>query len=123
MIHFSVNGKEIDFNTQPEGLVHDLMEKVRQQFNSENSLVSSIRINGNELLDSEDEAALEGVKISEIDTMEIITSHPRELAEETLQALIEFTGPLETLCLRAAESMTQYGPKQKLDSKKIRRVF
>jgi hypothetical protein len=104
MNHISVNGKAIDYAIVPDQQVSELIERVRHDFNSDNALISCIRINGQEL-NGEDEDAIASLPVSQIESLEIITTHPRELAEETLQSLIEFTMHLESFSRQAADHL------------------
>lgn len=99
-----VNGKPVDYNASPEQPIQDLMERIRHDFNSDASVISSIRINGAEI-DEEREEAISLLKVGDIDSIEIFTAHPRELAEETLQSLIEFTSHLELLSRNAGAKL------------------
>jgi hypothetical protein len=104
MNHFSVNGKEIRYNTTPEQRIEELMLQIRREFNSDSALISSIRINGSEL-NGEEELALASLTVGQIESVEVFTSHPRELAEETLQSLSEFTLHLESFSRQAADHL------------------
>ena len=104
MMHFRVNGKEMPLPGQPAELVHEFMEHVRREFNSETALISMIQVNGVELT-REDEEALSNLSVSDIDSLEVFTAHPRELAEETLQSLLEFTEHLEKFSQQAADAL------------------
>jgi hypothetical protein len=104
MNHFLLNGREIPVEASPEQKVEEFMEQVRRRFNSEAAVISSIRVDGSEL-NSEGEARLEGLTVGQIDSVEVFTAHPRELAEETLQSLKEFTGHLAYLSQTAADKL------------------
>jgi hypothetical protein len=104
MNHLLVNGKPIDYSTSQDQLVQEFMEKIRHDFNSEASVISSIRINGQEI-NEEEEEALSNLTVADIQSVEIFTAHPRELAEETLQSLMEFTSHLELLSRNAGAKL------------------
>jgi hypothetical protein len=105
MNHFLLNGQEIPILSAPGQSVQELVDEVRRRFNSENALISSIRVNGSELIGSVEEAALASLSVSQIDSLEVFTAHPRELAEETLQSLLDFTHHLEAFSRQAANSL------------------
>ena len=104
MNHFIVNGKEVELSASPEQRVQEFMEEVRKRFNSEAAVIASIHIDGHEL-DGEQEARLADRQLSQIDLVEIFTAHPREIAEDTLQNLLEFTTHLEQLSRNSAEKL------------------
>jgi len=104
MNHLLVNGKPIDYAASQDTPIQELMERIRHDFNSDASVISSIRIDGNEV-DEEREEAISTLKVADIDSIEILTAHPRELAEETLQSLMEFTSHLELLSKNAGAKL------------------
>jgi hypothetical protein len=104
MNHLKVNGKPIDYAAAPEQSMPELMERIRHDFNSDAAVISSIRIDGTEV-DEDIEAAIGALKVSDIGSIEIFTAHPRELAEETLQSLLEFTSHLELLSRNAGAKL------------------
>lgn len=107
-----VNGKSVDYSAAPDQSLPELMERIRHDFNSEAAVISSIRIDGNEV-DEEREAAIGGLRVADIGTIEVFTAHPRELAEETLQSLLEFTSHLELLSRNAGAKLNAgQAPKQ-----------
>jgi hypothetical protein len=99
-----VNGKPIDYTASPELPMPALMERLRHDFNSDASVISSIRIDGAEI-DEEREEAIGALRVADVDSIEIFTAHPRELAEETLQSLIEFSTYLESLSRNAGAKL------------------
>jgi hypothetical protein len=104
MNHLKVNGKPIDYAAAPDQPMPELMERIRHDFNSDAAVISSIRIDGTEL-DEDIEHAIGDLKVADIGSIEIFTAHPRELAEETLQSLIEFTSHLELLSRNAGAKL------------------
>lgn len=104
MNHLLLNGKPIDYATSPDQPIQELMERIRHDFNSDAAVISSIRINGTEI-DEEREEAIGLLKVGDIHSIEVLTAHPRELAEETLQSLIEFTSHLELLSRNAGAKL------------------
>jgi phosphoenolpyruvate carboxylase len=104
MTQFSVNGKQLEIAASQEQRVREFMEHVRRRFNSDSAVIASIRVDGREL-SGEGEAALADTPLSEISSVEVLTAHPRELAEETLQSLSEFASHLESLSRTAADKL------------------
>jgi hypothetical protein len=112
MNHLLVNGKQIEYATSPEQPVQELMERIRHDFNADAAVISCIRIDGNEV-DEATENAIGNLKVADINSIEIFTAHPRELAEETLQSLFEFTSHLEALSRTAGAKLAEgHPPKQ-----------
>lgn len=102
MKQYLVNGFEKDVTEKVENL-HDLIDQIRRTYTTENSLISAILINGVEL-NEKDEQLIGDVPLSALRTVEVFTAHPKEIAEETLQSLVEFTKHLEDLCARVGTS-------------------
>lgn len=104
-----VNGRPVNYATSPEQPLQELMVRLRHDFNSDATVISSIRIDGNEM-DEATENAIGNLKVADIRSIEIFTAHPRELAEETLQSLLEFTGHLEGLSQNAGAMLQEGRP-------------
>ncbi len=102
MNHYTLNGIEKELSTAVQQSLKELITDIRANYNNENTLISSIRVNGIEI-DAQDEQLIGNVSLSDLRTLEIFTSHPKEIAEETLQSLVEFTKQLEALCGAVAE--------------------
>jgi hypothetical protein len=103
MSTFLVNGIEKKLPVSWEAPLGELIKYVQNNMNSDQSLVTTYRINGLEISAAE-EVTLGGIPLSSLNTIEIETIHPRELAEETLQTLLPFLDQLSQLGLRAAAS-------------------
>jgi hypothetical protein len=104
MQHFTINGVErTPLAAQTESF-HELIAKVQDQLTGDHSLISSIRVNGIEIGEHEEKALAE-VRLSDLESVEITLAHPREMAEETLQTLILFSGKLSDLSLQAADEL------------------
>lgn len=97
----SVNGTTRETPSNLDQSLGELLEELRNTYNSKNSLISSIRVDNQEISER-DEAALAILPLSDLSTVELTTSHPRELAEETLQILIPFAENLTELSQSAA---------------------
>jgi hypothetical protein len=97
---YSVNGVE---QPAPDATtLGEFLERVRTRFNTETDLVSAIRVNGSELGPS-GEAELGPLAPSQLERIDVVTAHPREVAEETLQSLLEFAPNLSSLSRACAE--------------------
>lgn len=109
MSAFIVNGEQRHLPIDETQLVHELISHLRKNWTSETSLISAIRVNGKEL-SSQDEARLGDIPVSKIDSIEVFTAHPKEVAEETLQMMIVFLEGLENLSRMASSKQgTQEG--------------
>jgi hypothetical protein len=104
MNRFLVNGIEIASPVAPEATLRDLIQFVRMNFSSEKASISSVRVDGSEILTSTDDNKLT-YPLSQIGSVEVYTSHPREVAQETLQSLIEYLPTLESYCRKAAQAV------------------
>ena len=83
----TVNGIASHFNV-PEGTgtFDELVRAIRVRYESANQLLTSFRVNGVEL-NPADEATLSALKAEDIETVDLVISNPRELAEDTLRTL------------------------------------
>ncbi len=110
MNHLFVNGVEKTAPLASDQSFSELMSYVQQHYSSPSSVVSSIRVNGVEL-DEKEQRSIQDFEIAEFESVEVTFSHPREIAEETLQTLREFLPGLIALCK---------GPKT---SERLRKLF
>jgi hypothetical protein len=101
----SINGREKAFEVSDNDSFGDFLKHVRTAYTSSSSCISSIRIDGIELTTG-DGGEFAILPISEIRELEIFTTHPRELADETLQNLRKFSDQLEALCFETAKQLT-----------------
>ena len=101
MTQFVVDGQEKGWPVAHDSTVADLMAYIQKSFNTEKALVSNVRINGLDIT-TQDEKALMPITASSLETVEVETVHPRELAEETLQTLLPFTQHLARLAALSA---------------------
>ncbi|HUP55987.1 MAG TPA: hypothetical protein VM598_00940 [Bdellovibrionota bacterium] len=106
MSTFLINGIEKDLPVSWESPLNDLIQYAQKNFNSDQSLVSSFKLNGLEISPSE-EVTLGGIPLSSLKTVEIETVHPKELAEDTLQSLLPFLNQLSDMSLRTGAANTQ----------------
>lgn len=110
-LHFLVNGVEQRFPEtvrREESCFGELMKHIRSKYGSREICISSIRVDGKELTENE-EVAFDLLPLSEIQSLEIVTAHPREIAEETLQNLILFTEHLTQLSRSAGDAFLAHG--------------
>jgi hypothetical protein len=101
MNHFLINGVEKDLPSN-QGTLREVIQEIRKGYSSESTLISTILVNGVEI-DAQDEQMIGNVPVAELRTLEVFTAHPKEIAEETLQSLVEFTKHLEGMCLQVSE--------------------
>ena len=83
---FSINGTPCASPIGLEESFETLLAHLHRSLVGENSLISSIRVNGVEIGPTE-EADLALKPLSGLESVEVTCVHPRELAEETLQTL------------------------------------
>ena len=102
MNHYLINGVTKELPTDQNPSLRDLIGQIRSNHSNDSTLISTILVNGIEI-DANDEQLIGAVPISELRTLEIFTAHPKEIAEETLQSLVEFTKHLEALCETVAK--------------------
>lgn len=103
---FSINGMSCPTPIGHEETFENLIAYLHRSLVNENSLISSIRVNGSEIGPTE-EADLAGKPLSAIESIEVVCVHPREIAEETLQALRLLLPTLSDLSRRAAAAVEQ----------------
>jgi hypothetical protein len=102
MNHFLINGVEKDLPQTENKSLRELIDEIRKGYSNESTLISSILVNGVEI-DAHDEQMIGNVSLSELRSLEVFTAHPKEIAEETLQSLVEFTKHLEEMCTLVSE--------------------
>lgn len=99
MNHFSVNGNEVSLPSsidQAEMKFEQLMARIHKDFVTDTSLISSVSVDGKQI-SIDEEQNLASRPLAEIDRVEVLTAHPRELAEDTLQTLIPYVSQLKQL--------------------------
>jgi hypothetical protein len=105
MIQILVNGQTYELNAQSTQTFTTVVDQIREKFNTETSIVSNIAIDGKIIRDDEITETLRNTPIGEIGSIEVFTSHPKEVAEETLDCLESFTIQLEKLSILASEQI------------------
>ena len=109
MAHLIVNGVETRIPIAEEESLDKLIHYLRSSLITETNWISSIQADGKEI-GGQAEGDFSGVKLADVTRLEVLTTHPRELAEETLQMLLEFTSHLEEMALRVAADLTRGQP-------------
>lgn len=104
MNYISLDGIEMNVPMSQESSFQELIQFFKETLVAEKSLISRIKVNGTEVSDPYREEIAQ-TPISTLQTIEIYTSHPKELADETLQHLLEYTHVLESLCQSSAENV------------------
>jgi hypothetical protein len=94
MKSFSVNGIEKEIPLEAPRTLPEFMEYVKKTFTSDSEMISCVKVDGEELSE-ESEAELGSVPIEELRALEVITIHPREFVQDTIQTLVAFTHQLE----------------------------
>ncbi|MEK6704966.1 MAG: hypothetical protein AAB116_13010 [Candidatus Poribacteria bacterium] len=103
MNQFFVNGVKYAVPLTCEQTLGDLLCHIRKTFNSSESRVSKIVIDGHEISE-ETEQKLLNTPLSELTLLEADTSNPLEVARDTLNALSEFLVHLENKSRNAGKS-------------------
>jgi hypothetical protein len=106
MSTFLINGIEKQLPVSWESPLGELIQYAQKHLNSDQSLVTTYKLNGLEISAAE-EVTLGGIPLNSLKTIEIQTVHPRELAEETLQALLPFLEQLKELGTRAVAARSK----------------
>lgn len=102
----TINGVSKPIPELGGGKLSDLVEYLNGSLINETQMISSIRVGGKEMT-PELERELASKPISEVESLEVITAHPRELMDETLQTLLGFTELLARVCRGAAKEETR----------------
>jgi hypothetical protein len=106
---FSINGVAKEAPVAEDSNFRDLLAHVHEHLLGPESLIASIKVNGVEINEGE-EQELAPVALADLDSVEITLAHPREMAEETLQTLMNFAERLARLCPEAAEALEASPP-------------
>jgi hypothetical protein len=101
MNFLTVNGVEMNVPLNADASFQELLGFLRETLVTEKALISCVRVNGSEINES-DELAMRTTPLSDIQSVEIATSHPKEIADETLRHLSEYSEILENLSLTCA---------------------
>lgn len=97
-----VNGIEMEIPVQESAQFQELIAYLRSNLNTETQLISSVHVNGSELTEPAEEQ-LASVPLTDIRSVEIFTTQPKELADQTLRDLLPFTVALERLSIATSQ--------------------
>jgi hypothetical protein len=103
MNQFKVNGVERPSPIQNDSSLGELFEYVHRKLSNDQAVVSTILINGVEIQASQ-EPELSKIPASDIGSFEVLMSHPREMAEETLQVLKVFSERLIEMSIQTSRA-------------------
>ncbi|MGE0615145.1 MAG: hypothetical protein AB7P04_05865 [Bacteriovoracia bacterium] len=108
MKDFIVNGRKEDsgwVGASGAPSIQNLGEYVQQiyrKYSNEHELVASVLVDGIELTDA-NEKQLAGLNLQQINSIEVLTSTPQQVASETLTVLMDFMDHL----IRLSQSLSQ----------------
>lgn len=105
MNYLAIDGVELTLELSQETSLNETIRYLKESLVSERSLISLIRINGSDVVDPS-VPEIGKTPISQLRSIEIFTSHPKELADETLQHISEYSIILENLS-RSCGELTQ----------------
>ena len=101
-----LNGIQVTVTIAPDCCFHELLNYLKGQIDPGSALITSVRINGNEVPNTE-EQSIASTPVAHLDLIEVFTSHPKEVADETLYDLVEFSKILENLSITSATQISQ----------------
>ena len=99
-----LNGNPVQVPLIPESSFCEVLSFLNQQIDPQVALISTVRIDGIEVPNTEDRD-LAATPVSHFGKIEIFTSHPKEIADETLHDLIEFSKFLQSFSQSSAEQI------------------
>jgi hypothetical protein len=97
-----LNGIKVPITLPNDCQFHEVMKYLSEKIDPQTALITSVKINGNEVSNTED-GAVASTPWVHLDLVEVFTSHPKELANETLYNLVEFSKFLETQATTTAD--------------------
>ncbi len=101
-----LNGIQIHVPLSPDSHFHEIMSYLKGQIDPASALISCVRIDGNDVPNTDD-SGLTSTPVSHLGSIEVFTSHPKEVADETLYDLVEFSKVLESFALSSAEQVSE----------------
>lgn len=107
-----VNGVTKDMPLNSSWMVMEALDFIKRKITSESVLISSIKLDGRELLVDEN---LSASPLSAVGKIEIETSHPREVVDDTIQYLIVFAGQVSMLSRDVAECVRTNAPVERVE--------
>jgi hypothetical protein len=96
MSMISLNGKKLSLEVSPQMPLKELVEFLRKKVTTHQNFVSSIFVNGVELTYSKEEE-FASIPFSDFESIEVFTAYSKELIDETLQHLMEYSTFLQKL--------------------------
>lgn len=104
MNHFRVNGVDTHTPVAESETLASLIQYVRAHLPNDNAMISSIRVDGTDFFSLEEVQSKEMSlrTLESMSSIDVILSHPREMAEETLQTLKLYVEQLAALSIRIA---------------------
>ncbi len=102
---FSLNGEKIETGLAQNENFESLLRYIYESLTGPNRVVSSIRVNGIDLNEDE-ENSLAAVALQDLDSVEVILKDAKEVTEETLQSLRELLRQMVPLCV-SCTTMTE----------------
>jgi hypothetical protein len=99
-----LNGQPVMIPTEQSERFRDVFTYLKNNMDSNTALISAVKIDGVEVPNTEDEI-LAQTPLSHFKRIEFFTSHPKEVADETLQDLLAFSSSLEDQATFAAEQI------------------
>jgi len=103
MIEIVINGVRTEIEGDKEQPLGGVLKNVRTGMSNEQTLISSLRVNGQELTDVTEEL-LASQPVSVVGPIEVETASKNQIAHETIDALLTFLPELMVLAQRTAVS-------------------
>ncbi len=101
-----INGEKREFQINTEALFEDFIKGLNETLNQENQVISSMKINGEELSEKK-ESLLKTRTLNEVGDIEVMTAHPSDLAYETINTLTIYINQLILNIGRASQNYTK----------------
>jgi len=96
MESIKLNGTELNVNEIESKSIDELLHHIYLNFNTSHHLVSSIKIDGEEIFDIPS-TNIKRKPIDQIEMVEVKTNHIREILNETLEDLLSYTDSIISL--------------------------
>lgn len=102
MSQLIINGIESPRIFFPEQKLGDLLQQLRGELNSESSLITRLKVDGVDISEN-NEGRLERIPLSELNRIEVFTSHPKAFAKETLTTISDLLEVMILMCKRCGD--------------------
>jgi hypothetical protein len=105
MSQFTVNGKEVALNIPPQTPLKEVIDHLLKKMTNDQTAISSIRVNGMELgteLTPIQERDYGSIPIADLETIDVVTTFSRELIDDTLHHLLQYSTFLANLSTSAS---------------------